>query len=70
MNRRDLPVQIRRMHQRYAVTPRRACGECQQCVSDGGHWRCELFREETRLAAAWQADWPACGMWEKREATK
>ena len=62
MTKRDLPAQIKRMHRLYAVTPRSACGECQQCVSDGGHWRCELFREETRLAAGVRArlfPWPA-----------
>ena len=63
---RDLPAQIKRMHRLYAVTPRRTCGECHQCVGCGGHWRCELFREETRLAAAWQPDWSACGMLEEK----
>jgi hypothetical protein len=43
------------------------CSECERFLDKGKSHLCELFQDETKLGAVWRGDWPACGMWEKRE---
>lgn len=64
--------QLERMHRAYTADVAHTCAACVHCRKrqSDGRLCCDLYLHETHKAAAWQGEWPACGLWESNEEAK